>query len=538
MPRIPDFRVGTTQLTANRPTPEVSQTGTALSSVSQSVGGFAQARLEGIKREGETQAVSDFADFQIEVIEEERRLREQFKDRPNGFTDAVLNRVGELKDERVGNSQNEFFQSLFEKQFQQSRVAIARNAIGFEATQKERIQKQRLANARARLADAVYQNPDFLKTSLGQLGLGVKSAEDGNLLDVQSSAAARKNGSRSLFDAAINRHIDDGNSELALELVNGNESVFGQDVGTLRRKIKQASKAEQQAAIAEIDHRNNVDVFEQIKFENELEQSVYDTSIPLHERIRSVRAADFGGNVRDDFATEAIQFLNSQKEKANNVTNEQKLQKFNELTGDLQNLRISLGGTSEASGDIKVDGDTLKGFQNFQQKVFGAVSDGEITEGEAKAFTGDFSNSITLAIEENLTRPEGNRLAFGVQDAYGVALNKIDSQLKNEGRESDLSYKKDLVFGFQRHLGEYKSSGSAAEDEQVILKALRSARLSVNGKNFSGVIDEENPPNFVVQGNQSVPPENTFDSEEALEAARLPVGTIVIVNGVKGRVTK
>lgn len=230
--------------------------------------------------------------------------------------------------------------------------------------------------------------------------------------------------------------------------------------------------------------------------------------------------------------------MNSQKEKANNVTNEQKLQKFNELTGDLQNLRISLGGNSQEAKDLRVDGKTLKGFQDFQQKVFEAVASGEIAKGEAKAFTGDFLNGITLAIEKNLSRPEGNTLAFGIQDAYGVALDRIDRQLKNEGRESDLAYKKDLIFGFQRHLGEYKSSGSASQDEQLIVQALKSARQSVNNANFSGVIDEDNPPNFVVQQSESVSASNTFDSVEALEAAGLPVGTIVIVNGVKGRVTE
>lgn len=315
-----------------------------------------------------------------------------------------------------------------------------------------------------------------------------------------------------------------------------NASLIDSDILLQAKSKLPDALADQARAEADaLKRQNNVDIFTQIENEKELTSSIYDTKIPLNERIRAVREADFRGTVRDDFASEAIAYLKTfDSESTKRVPNEKKLVVFNELTEQLQQIRIDLGGTFDDSGEIRVDGKTLGAFQDFQKNVLTALKNGEITEAEAKNFTGDFSDQITAAIQGNLSNPTDFRIFRGVQDPYGVALQRIDQFLKNTNQKGNLRMKKALIFGFQEHLGDYTSSGDTAQDERRIDAALANARKSMNSKNFSGVIDTQNPPNKVVRNVPSVDPKHIFSTVEEMEAAGLPDGTPVIVGGQKG----
>lgn len=141
---------------------------------------------------------------------------------------------------------------------------------------------------------------------------------------------------------------------------------------------------------------------------------------------------------------------------------------FNELNVELLSIIKKVDGVS------KINKDTLDLYSGFQQKVYGQLDAGLITEGEMKTFLNDYSTSINSAIIDNSTQGEGlvqsQAFGFGFNDPYGYGLKQIDTET------TDISKKKDLIMLYSQYLGEYESKNSNAKDMEVMDAAMLAAK--------------------------------------------------------------
>jgi hypothetical protein len=295
-----------------------------------------------------------------------------------------------------------------------------------------------------------------------------------------------------------------------------------------------------------VSDMREADVITQVGNETSLLDVINDPAVPIADKIIQINQADFNGDISDDFAAEARQLINSQNQKKENVPNEERLKTFDRLTGQLQNLRVAFGGTTQEATDIKLNSENIKQYKQYKLDIIKEVERGAITVAEGKKLLDGVQAGVTDAIANKRTQPDGFRIARGIQDPYGEALDKIGAYLKNIGRGNDIVQKRELFMRFSDQLGEfdekgnyqatgeYQSSGNTAQDERVLNEALRRAIQSVNNKNYIGRVDTKNPPNAVVRKIPDVKKEHIFESVEDMEAANLPDGTPVIVAGQRG----
>lgn len=295
-----------------------------------------------------------------------------------------------------------------------------------------------------------------------------------------------------------------------------------------------------------IEDMRESDVITQVGNETSLLDVINDPAVPIADKLIQINQADFNGSISDDFAAEARQLVNSQNKKKENVPNEEKLQAFQRMTNQLQNLRVSFGGTAQEATDIKLNSENIKLYKQYKLDVIREVERGALTVAEGKKLLDGVQAGVTDAIENKKTKPDGFRIARGIQDPHGEAIDKIDAYLKNIGRGNDIAQKRELFFRFSDYLGEfddkgnyqatgeYQSSGNTAQDERVLNEAMRRAIQSVNNKNYIGRVNTQNPPNAVVRKIPDVAPEHVFESVEDMEAANLPDGTPVVVAGQRG----
>lgn len=236
------------------------------------------------------------------------------------------------------------------------------------------------------------------------------------------------------------------------------------------------------------------------------------------------------------------------KVRKKNISDTQKLESFRNLTDGLMELRVKFGGTTEDPGTIYLTPKKLKAFRDYQAEVSKEVIEGRITTGESKKLLDGISSAITTAVENDKTGKEGVWYDWNIfeEDPTGDGLDKINNYLKKQGREDNVRERKELFMRFHENLGkfdekgkyvvtgEYESTGNSAKDEQIINKAVNLAVKGSNQNKFVGTIDYDKPPNYVVQPVKEVKSEHNFTSVEDMEAANLPDGTYVTVNGVRG----
>ncbi|MCK5606290.1 hypothetical protein KAR91_30600 [Candidatus Pacearchaeota archaeon] len=353
--------------------------------------------------------------------------------------------------------------------------------------------------------------------------------------------------------AAALRAIQNG--ELTMPLPDGQggiERVNVQEALTPRAMNVVKAEAKRQVAQQKSDllATQELPLQEQIKNQAGILGVIDNPKVSLTEKVKMINEMDLKGEIRDDFATEARRMLTSQRVAKTKIPDVVKFEQFNRLADGLGELRIKFGGTAEEVEVLTVDTQNMKAFQDYQKDVISELNKGTITEGEAKSFLGGVTGAVTEAIENQRTQGKGFSIAPGIQDVSGAGLDKINRYLKNQGRSDSIRERKALFMGFNDYLGhfdekdnyvvtgKYESTGSTAQDERVVTQALKLARQSLNMNNFTGIIDDDNPPNQVVRSRPEIARENTFGTVEEMEAAGLPDGTPVMVDGVRGVVRK
>lgn len=130
---------------------------------------------------------------------------------------------------------------------------------------------------------------------------------------------------------------------------------------------------------------------------------------------------------------------------------------------------------------VKISAKTLSDFKDYQSDVYDQLSSGHITAAQSGKLLNNYSQKILVAINEDKSQGVGNPLARGIQNPYGKVFKQINSFMKRNGTEGDALLKQNLVLSFDKHLGDYKSSGNYKADKAIVEQAFSDAKLDVLG---------------------------------------------------------
>lgn len=342
------------------------------------------------------------------------------------------------------------------------------------------------------------------------------------------------------------------NGELELNMPDGDggfEKINVRDSLSKKAQGVMEQEAKRQIAQQKIDLQNDQEKPFHLQINNEvgLRKVIDDPAIPIKEKIDKLNKLDYENGIRDEAAADFRGYLNSIQKAATAPPSQiVKAKAFDEMTADLQQLRVEFGGSPEELNQVELTPERMKAFQAYQSKVYRKLTSRELDEADKKRLLDPITAAVSTAIHEKNTTGKGWAILPGIQDPFGDGLTRIDRYLKNQGRENSFTEKKELFDAFSRHLGdfdekgnyvstgEYEGSGNYEQDVSKIREALRRAKISVNSKNFNGIIDDENPPNHVVRTTLPVEQSNTFKTEAEAEAAGLNDGTAIIINGQRG----
>lgn len=330
---------------------------------------------------------------------------------------------------------------------------------------------------------------------------------------------------------AAEKAIRDG--ELELQLPDGEggfEKINVNDALSPKAQDMMQTEAKRQIAQQKVDLKNAQEKPFHIQINNEvaLRAVVDDPNIPIAEKLERINRLDFENGIRDEAAADFRSYLTARQTAISAPPSEAvQIAAFDEVTADLQQLRVEFGGTPDELNSVELTPKRLKAFQKYQSKIYRKLAKGEISEAEKIRLLDPITAAVTNAIENKSTKGEGRTFMPGIQDPFGNGLKGIDTYLKNQGRETALNEKKALFSAFADNLGhfderdnyiatgEYESTGSKSQDDRVIKKALLLARESLNAKNYTGIIDETDPQNQVVK---DIKTQVDIDAEiEALE---------------------
>lgn len=317
---------------------------------------------------------------------------------------------------------------------------------------------------------------------------------------------------KSIRDGELEVSLPDGEGGFAK--INVKEALSKKAQGVMQ------AEAKRQIAQQKIDLENAQEKPFHMQINNEvgLRQVIDNPDIPIAEKIAKLNKLDYENGIREEAASDFRSYLTSQQSAASAPPPASvKIAAFDEVTADLQQLRVEFGGTPDELTSVELTPKRMKAFQAYQSKIYKKLASKELNEADKKKLLDPITLAVTTAIENKSTKGIAATILPGIQDPFGDGINRINTYLKNQGRETALNEKKALFDAFATNLGEfdergnyvatgeYKSTGSKAQDERVIKEALKLARQSLNANNFTGIIDEANPQNAVIRSKPQPP---------------------------------
>lgn len=115
-----------------------------------------------LQRDGETQAIEDFADFQRSELLRFNEEKQRSVNNPEGFTERFMKQSEENFKERTKDTANEFYSKTMQSRFSGLTNSLVHSSTSFEASQKVKNRKARYASAVGSYASTVYDDPSQL----------------------------------------------------------------------------------------------------------------------------------------------------------------------------------------------------------------------------------------------------------------------------------------------------------------------------------------------------------------------------------------
>lgn len=316
----------------------------------------------------------------------------------------------------------------------------------------------------------------------------------------------------------------------------------GDTVVKLRDEFTAEKKAKEKAILDALE----LPILTQVQNENKLLSDVINNpQMSSADKEVALRKANLDGSVRSEWVTKAVSYINAQDTDETKVPPEEKLKAF-EYVSDLQK---ELFYASE-NGKKILEPNVIKKFDGYRSEVMRLVAEKKITPSEGQQFLGGVTGAVDGAIEAKKTGGDWMISPPGLNDYNFYALEYLNTKLSNSGLsgQTALAVKRKVFSRFGSYLGrygadgkfeqtgQYTSTSNEALDRRNIQGAVDMAVRDINAENYAGIINPEKPPNMVVQ--QKPEPQFTFKTIEEMEAANLPDGTIVSVNGQVGTYRK
>jgi hypothetical protein len=198
--------------------------------------------------------------------------------------------------------------------------------------------------------------------------------------------------------------------EGGFERVNIKEAMGERPYKALVREAKrQVRQAESELIAAQ-----EADVYTQIQNQLELQETIYDESIPIDERVHQVTTMDTKGQISDDFAKEAKQYLAS-AEKINAATN-------SDVMADIITRVYDLNATADLNPK-----DYLTGINNVRQEIMARRSAGELSADDEKRLNNQIKTLTSAKVSEAT-----QEVAYSFNDARKVIDNGLPPELRGQ----------------------------------------------------------------------------------------------------------
>ena len=165
-------------------------------SVDGAVKSIDDAKQTVLKRDGESEAVERFAEFQLQELTRFNEAKAASQNSPQDFSKRFLEESRKNFDEFTKGNENQYFQKIMEGRYSGLTNSLIYGATSFEAKQKIDNRKKAYASAVGSYTSTVYNQPEKLRSVISQMkgdkGAAAASAAFGSELEAVATKAGKR----------------------------------------------------------------------------------------------------------------------------------------------------------------------------------------------------------------------------------------------------------------------------------------------------------------------------------------------------------
>lgn len=484
-----------------------------------------------LKREGETKAIEQFAEFQRKELLRFNEEKVQASNNPEGFTERFLQQSEANFQEMTREAANSYYDNVMQGRFSGLTNSLTYSATSFEASQKVKNRKARYASAVGSYAGTVYDDPDQLPNIVNLAKGDAQAAAASGVFGAEGVELAGNAGKRIARSAVM------GIVEKRPQDIDGYLTQHGLDKIFTDKELRsfRSNAAKNFKNIPKIKL-----VEKQMKLVSEKDQVV---SLYTQGKL-SLGAIDSMSELSEQ-----------EKETARTLAvGGQKTNKDPEKLADLIAKRKELLDRE----DLTV-GENLSDLVAFQNEVYNALGT-DINNTEAKTLLKGTTDGINQAMEQKPETIGARFVAFG-QPLFGKRKlspeEKAIIAIDRFAGDKDASEKRSLLRAVSGRIDtsnlddfddtELDDNGMTKRDQQInaIIHAEIKNKVSglaarqgtpnrVLGKDGASSTVTTSPPTTKPDNKVKIPPERTFATVE--DAEKSGIKGLVIIDGRRARI--
>lgn len=533
MPEFPRSRsvVSASGLTSRLQTVSRSQLSTGVSgeALAQFGEDIRQRGEDILKREGETQAIEDFAELQRRELTRFEEAKVARANNPDGFTKDFLDESQSAFDETVRQNGNKYYNDVMRSRYAGLQNSLVFSSTSYEAKQKKSNRQKRYASALASYSTTVYNDPDQI-TNIANIAQGdAAAAKQSGVFGSEGlkleGAAAEK-----IMKSAINGIIDQRpqDFETYMETHDLAKNFSAKEVSAMRKRAQQNFKniPKIEAVKNQMTLLSEKDGLMQLYMNGELTVGVIDNMTTLDEKEKEVARS---------LATKSGESINKDPEKL----------------GDLMARKKDL---LEESEDLDIN-EKMSRLVDFQNEVYNAIGK-DINNTEAKALLKGTTTGLNEALEQD-TAKIGKAFWWFQEDRKLNPDERAVVAIERFASERPLSERRKMLRGMAASFdqtdleafddNELDENGLTQRDKQVNAIIQREMKQNISGLGaVSGTPNRvagsdggdttltTNEPTTSKDKTIKFPPERTFATVEDAEASGIK--GLVLIGGRRARI--
>lgn len=329
----------------------------------------------------------------------------------------------------------------------------------------------------------------------------------GAALEYIRQAADKEAAIQAIEKGELTIDLPDGKG--GVEKINVKDALSSRALSSLRSEAKRQQDEQKKALI----EAQEADIQTQIKNQAGLMEIIQSDGLSTDEKVLKLNEMDLKGEIREDFAAEARRYLSS-AEKINAATD-------NQVIADIVTRMYDLNSIAGMN-----DKDYLIGVQNLKKDIMTQRANGRLSGDDEVKLNNQIKTLMSAKVSEAT-----QKVAYQFSDARAL----IDQSLPPEERGDAIRKLFYETIDLQKKAEDPENKGKDAEI-QAMYKERAQAIISDNVKSRreNAVKRAEELHKAVKAGEPAPMP--SFNTVQEAEAAKLPKGTIILINGKRARV--